>query len=98
MPWRWRCVCDIMHGAEELPLCGEDLGMDEAILVMTRYRFGCVGVVDRDNRLVGVVTDGDLRRHMANDLLHRKVAEVRPPPAARGQRRRSSPGCYRVDW
>ena len=69
-------VADIMHGAEELPLCGEDLGMDEAILVMTRFRFGCVGVVDGDKRLVGVVTDGDLRRHMSDDLLHRKVGEV----------------------
>ncbi|MEX0921560.1 MAG: KpsF/GutQ family sugar-phosphate isomerase [Rhodovibrionaceae bacterium] len=69
-------VSDIMHGAGELPLCDAETGMDQAILIMTRYSFGCVGVVDAAQRLIGVVTDGDLRRHMASDLLDRPVAEV----------------------
>ena len=43
--------------------------MADAVLVMTAKRFGCVGVVDDDGRLVGIITDGDLRRHMAPDML-----------------------------
>ena len=72
-------VSDIMHGSRELPLCGAELGMDEAILIMTRFSFGCVGVVDGERRLIGVVTDGDLRRHMSSDLLHRTVGDVMTP-------------------
>ena len=53
--------------------------MAEALLEMTGKRFGCVGVVDGGGRLVGIVTDGDLRRHMAPDLLERPVASVMTP-------------------
>ncbi|MEE8272881.1 MAG: KpsF/GutQ family sugar-phosphate isomerase [Alphaproteobacteria bacterium] len=62
-------VSDIMHSGEELPLAGPDLSMAEAILVITAKSFGCVGIVDDAGRLTGIVTDGDLRRHMAGDLL-----------------------------
>src|SRR3546814_135520 len=48
----------------------------DALLVMTEMRFGCVGVLGADGRLLGIITDGDLRRHMANDLLDRTAAEV----------------------
>src|SRR5439155_354494 len=47
-----------------------------AILVMTAKSFGCVGVCDADGRLLGVITDGDLRRHMDDRLLARTVAEI----------------------
>jgi arabinose-5-phosphate isomerase len=50
--------------------------MAEAILVMTARSFGCVGVCDAAGRLIGVITDGDLRRHMDDSLLARGVAEV----------------------
>ena len=69
-------VADVMHGPEELPLCGADTPMAKAILVMTNRRFGCVGITDDDGRLLGIVTDGDLRRHMAEDLLQRPAREV----------------------
>ena len=62
-------VSDIMHVADELPLCEPDTKMADAILVMTQRRFGCVGIKDESGRLVGIVTDGDLRRHMSNGLL-----------------------------
>ena len=45
--------------------------MDRALLLMTEKRFGCLGVVDAAGRLVGIVTDGDLRRAMGPDLLAR---------------------------
>ena len=43
---------------------------------MTAKSFGCVGITDADERLVGIITDGDLRRHMSPDLLDRNVEEV----------------------
>ncbi len=69
-------VRDIMHGPEELPVCAGDCAMADAILVMTAKRFGCVGVVDESGVLAGIITDGDLRRHMGDDLLDRKAGEV----------------------
>jgi len=72
-------VQDIMHGPNELPLIAPDATMDAALLRMTEKRFGCVGVVDADGRLVGIVTDGDLRRHMGADLLALRVEQVMTP-------------------
>ena len=69
-------VADIMHEGERMPLVEAGVVMSEALLVMTTKSFGCVGVVDPDGRLAGVITDGDLRRHMAADLLSKPVAEV----------------------
>ena len=58
------------------PLVGPDAAMSEAILVMSAKSFGCVGVRGDDGRLIGVITDGDLRRHMNDDLLARSVGEI----------------------
>jgi arabinose-5-phosphate isomerase len=69
-------VADIMHTGEAVPLVTPATPMSEAILVMTAKSFGCVGVCDDEGRLVGVITDGDLRRHMDDALLARPVAEV----------------------
>src|SRR5271156_5342991 len=57
-------VDDIMHTGDSVPLASPNTAMSEAILVMTAKSFGCVGICDGDGKLVGVVTDGDLRRHM----------------------------------
>src|SRR3546814_5600136 len=57
-------VADIMHGRAELPLAAPDTPMAQAILQMTAKSFGCGGIVDGDGRLIGIVTDGDLRRHI----------------------------------
>jgi len=80
-------VRDIMHGPEEMPLIGPDAPMSDAILKMTAGRFGCVGVVDHDGALAGIITDGDLRRHMAGDLLTRRAADVMTadPKTVRGE-------------
>jgi arabinose-5-phosphate isomerase len=71
-------VEQLMHKGDELPLVGPDRPMVEAVLEMTDKRLGCVGVVE-DGRLVGIVTDGDLRRHMRPDLFERPVREVMTP-------------------
>lgn len=66
-----RTVADLMHGESELPLIGADAAMPDALLVMSEKRFGAVGVVDEAGRLTGLITDGDLRRHMDGLLGHR---------------------------
>lgn len=66
-------VHEVMHGAVELPLIATGSQMSEALVVMTSKRFGCVGVVDEGGRLAGVITDGDLRRHMSPDLISRNT-------------------------
>jgi len=69
-------VADVMRGGEELPLCRPDTPMSEALITMTNRSFGCIGVTDEGNHLIGIVTDGDLRRHMSPDLLKLSAAEV----------------------
>ncbi|MEI6557110.1 MAG: KpsF/GutQ family sugar-phosphate isomerase [Rhodospirillaceae bacterium] len=62
-------VADIMHQGAELPVVPAGTPMAEVILVMTQGRFGCVGIVDSGGQLAGIITDGDLRRHMNPELL-----------------------------
>ena len=78
-------VSDIMHTGDEVPLIKEDMLMSEALLAIAGKRFGCAAAVDENGRLAGIVTDGDLRRHMAPNLLSMRVREVmtRNPMTAR---------------
>lgn len=69
-------VSDVMHTGDRLPLIGEDVPMSAALVTMTQKAFGCLGVVDGKGRLVGVITDGDLRRHMGADLLARCTGDI----------------------
>lgn len=69
-------VSDLMHKGDAVPLCGLDTPMAEAILTVTAKSFGCVGVTDEAGRLAGVITDGDLRRHMGRDLLDQAAGAV----------------------
>lgn len=68
-------VASLMHDGEALPLVHEATPMGEALLVMSQKGFGVVGVTGADGALVGIVTDGDLRRHMLG-LLDRSAGEV----------------------
>jgi arabinose-5-phosphate isomerase len=69
-------VRELMHTGAEVPLAPETTRMDEALVRMTAGRFGCLGLTDGAGRLVGIITDGDLRRHMEPGLLGRVAAEV----------------------
>ncbi|MDJ0944052.1 MAG: KpsF/GutQ family sugar-phosphate isomerase [Kiloniellales bacterium] len=74
-------VSELMQGRDGLPIVTRETPVAEAILVMTQSfsfhrSFGCVGIADDDGRLVGIVTDGDLRRHMNSDLLDRPAKEI----------------------
>ncbi|WP_027583723.1 KpsF/GutQ family sugar-phosphate isomerase [Bradyrhizobium sp. Ai1a-2] len=67
---------DLMHAGEAVPLMPLGTRMSEALVEMTSKGFGCVGIVDRRGHLVGIVTDGDLRRHMRPDLMTAVVDEI----------------------
>jgi arabinose-5-phosphate isomerase len=70
-------VSDLMHGGAEIPLTREDASMREVLLVMAERRFGCVGLVDEQGSLSGIITDGDLSRHInGDDFLARKASDI----------------------
>ncbi|HTK79996.1 MAG TPA: KpsF/GutQ family sugar-phosphate isomerase [Rhizomicrobium sp.] len=69
-------VSDLMHVGEEVPIASESDSMQQVLIVMAARRFGCVGITDRRGNLVGIITDGDLSRHMSRDLLDRTAGEV----------------------
>ncbi|HEY2068464.1 MAG TPA: KpsF/GutQ family sugar-phosphate isomerase [Rhizomicrobium sp.] len=69
-------VSDLMHTGEDMPLVAEDASMQDIVLEMAKKRFGCVGIVDGKGALAGIVTDGDLARHMDRGLFDRKPAEI----------------------
>ncbi len=73
---RLRFVADVMHAGDRLPLAGEDVAMSAALVTMTQKSLGCLGVVDGKGRLVGVITDGDLRRHMGAGLLGARTGDI----------------------
>jgi len=71
-----KTVRDLMHEGERLPLVREGTIMADGILEMSSKGFGIVGVLSGTNQLTGVVTDGDLRRHVTRDLMDRRVETV----------------------
>ena len=71
-----KTVAEFMHASDTVPLTPLGTRMSDAIIVMTTKGFGCVGITDPRGLLVGIITDGDLRRHMRNDLLDQRVDDV----------------------
>jgi len=69
-------VEDVMHDARDLPLAHKDAPMTEALVTMTQKAFGCLGVIDGKGKLIGVITDGDLRRHMGDDLQSATTSDI----------------------
>ncbi|MGH7156041.1 MAG: KpsF/GutQ family sugar-phosphate isomerase [Acetobacteraceae bacterium] len=80
---RLRRVRELMHTGDDLPLAPPDMLMDRALLLMTEKRFGCLAVTDPDRHLIGIITDGDLRRNMGADLLRRRVGDLMTPEPQR---------------
>jgi arabinose-5-phosphate isomerase len=74
-----RTVGDLMHPAAELPLVATGASMADTLLTMTEKRFGAVGVTD-GGRLKGLITDGDLRRHMDGLMTHTAGEVMTPEP------------------
>ncbi len=67
---------DVMTGGESIPLAPLGTKMSDAVLQMSAKGFGCVGITGRDGKLAGIITDGDLRRHMGPALMDARVDEV----------------------
>ncbi len=65
-----------MHRDSAIPLVRLGTLMSEALVEMSAKGFGCVGIVEGSGNLVGIITDGDLRRHMRADLLKARVEDV----------------------
>ena len=74
----WLRVDDLMHRGEQLPLVREETPMKETLLEITSKRLGVTGVVDAEGRLVGVITDGDLRRGLESkgDIFRLKAKDL----------------------
>src|SRR5947208_9124753 len=66
-------IRDVMHAGAAVPLRSLGTAMADAIVEMTAKGFGCVGITSADGKLAGIITDGDLRRHMRADLLAARV-------------------------
>jgi len=69
-------VEDVMHTGDALPLVKKATPMGDALVTMTTKAFGCLGVTDTKGKLAGVITDGDLRRHMGSSLLKATAANI----------------------
>lgn len=72
-------VCDIMHKGKDVPLVKQDTSMKDVLIAMTAAGqgfAGVVGIVDGKGSLIGIITDGDLRRHMDRGLLDRVARDV----------------------
>ena len=69
-------VGDLMHKIDAMPLVHEKAHMDQALLALTEKNLGCAVIVDQNRTLCGIITDGDLKRHMSPDLLQKPVSDI----------------------
>ena len=69
-------LSEIMHKKQELPLAKKNEKMSKALITMTKKSFGCLGVVDSKNEIIGIITDGDLRRKLNSDFFNKTASEI----------------------
>lgn len=67
---------EIMHGRKELPIIKKNQKMSNALILMTKKSFGCLGVINEKNKIIGIITDGDLRRNMNSDFFNKAAYEI----------------------
>ena len=65
-----------MHIGESLPQVHSNAKMSESLITMSHKGFGVVAVVDETDHLLGIITDGDLRRHMHENIINMSAAEI----------------------
>lgn len=70
---------ELMAKDDAMPVVSKDTKMSDALIVMTEKSLGCVGVTNENGVLVGIITDGDLRRHMSSNLLSETAGDVMTP-------------------
>jgi len=69
-------VADVMHTGERVPLVAKGTPLPEAISILSRKHFGCVGILDEDGRLCGIVTEGDMARNLTRNLSELIVDDI----------------------
>jgi arabinose-5-phosphate isomerase len=69
-------VNELMHTGDQLPVVNQNANMADVLVTITQKSFGCAAIVDDTGNLTGIITDGDLRRNMHNDLLQKTAASV----------------------
>ena len=69
-------LSDVMHTKKEMPLAKLDEKMSKSLITMTKKSFGCVGVINKKNQIVGIITDGDLRRKLNSKFFEKKASEI----------------------
>jgi arabinose-5-phosphate isomerase len=69
-------VADIMHTGDHVPLVARGTPLPEAISTLSRKHFGCVGILDEDGRLCGIVTEGDMARNLTRNLSELVVDDI----------------------
>tara|TARA_B100000989_G_C19495642_1_gene451885 strand:- start:605 stop:1564 length:960 start_codon:yes stop_codon:yes gene_type:complete len=67
---------EVMHKNKEMPLAKLDEKMSKALITMTKKSFGCIGVINKKNQIVGIITDGDLRRKLNSKFFEKKAQEI----------------------
>ena len=69
-------VCEIMHTKKSMPIVKKDEKMSKALIIMTSKSFGCLGVIDGKKNIIGIITDGDLRRKLNSKFFDKKASEI----------------------
>ena len=69
-------ISDVMHNFANTPTVGRDYNMKDVLIEMTSKSFGCAVVIDESRRILGIITDGDLRRHFEDDILNKQAFEI----------------------
>lgn len=72
-------VKNLMHEGEDLPLVSENMCMADVLIEITAKRFGCAGVIKNNGELAGIITDGDLRRHMSPNITEQLASNIMTP-------------------
>ena len=69
-------LSEVMHTKKELPLAKLEEKMSKALITMTKKSFGCIGVINKKEQIVGIITDGDLRRKLNSKFFEKKASEI----------------------
>ncbi len=69
-------VSELMHTKNEIPISRQNEKMSKALITMTKKSFGCIGVVDNTKKIIGIITDGDLRRNLNSKFFDKKACEI----------------------
>ena len=77
-------ISEIMHIGKSLPLAKEKDKMTKTLITMTKKSFGCIGVINNSKKLVGIITDGDLRKNMNSKLFNLTASELMTKNPATG--------------